>query len=307
MSQVLNNVLPVFVLLALGKVLMRSGLAGEAFFRTSDKLVYFIFFPALLFWKIGSVGPDLVMPVGLILAVLLTVSLIWLASLFYIRLAKVTPFQAGSFSQVSYRFNTYIGMAVVLGAFGEDGVARFGIIISLSIPYINLLVVGTLVWFSQADYTLGEKVKMLLRGLAVNPLILACLAGIAYARLGPPLHPFVNNTLSLLSSITLPMALLSIGASLALEKLKGRLQLSVVSCLFKLILMPLLGYALLRLWEVDPLSLSVAMVFFALPTATSAYILATQMNSDADLSGASIVLSTLLSFISLSLSLAWFA
>ena len=103
------------------------------------------------------------------------------------------------------------------------------------------------------------------------------------------------------------MALLSIGASLALEKLKGRLQLSVVSCLLKLIFMPLLGYGLLRLWEVDVLSLSVAMVFFALPTATSAYILATQMNSDADLSGASIVLSTLLSFISLSLSLAWFA
>lgn len=307
MSQVLNNVLPVFVLLALGKVLMRSGLAGEVFFKTSDKLVYFIFFPALLFWKIGSVGPDLVMPVGLILAVLFTISLIWLASLAYIGLAKVAPFQAGSFSQVSYRFNTYIGMAVVLGAFGEDGVARFGIIISLTIPFINLLVVGTLVWFSQADYTLGEKMKMLLRGLAVNPLILACLAGIAYARLGPPLHPFISNTLSLLSSITLPMALLSIGASLALEKLKGRLQLSMVSCVFKLIFMPLLGYGLLRLWGVDPLSLSVAMVFFALPTATSAYILATQMNSDADLSGASIVLSTLLSFVSLSLSLAWFA
>ena len=307
MSHVLNNVLPVFLLLALGKVLMRSNLAGEAFFRTSDKLVYFIFFPAMLFWKIGSAGPDLEMPVGLILAVLSTVFLTWLASLAYIRLAKVTPFQAGSFSQVSYRFNTYIGMAVVLGAFGEDGVARFGIIISLTIPFINTLVVSTLVWFSQADYSLGDKVKMLLRGLAVNPLILACLAGIAYARLGPPLAPFVNNTLSLLSSITLPMALLSIGASLALEKLKGRIQLSVVSCLLKLIFMPLLGYGMLRLWQVEPLSLSVAMLFFALPTATSAYILSSQMNSDADLSGASIVLSTLLSFISLSLSLAWFA
>ncbi len=307
MTYVLNNVLPVFLLLALGKILMRSGLAGEAFFKTSDKLVYFIFFPALLFWKIGSAGPNLEMPVGLILAVLLTVSLTWLASLVYIRLAHVTPFQAGSFSQVSYRFNTYIGMAVVLGAFGEDGVARFGIIISLTIPFINLLVVSTLVWFSKADYTLGDKVKMLLRGLAVNPLILACLAGIAYARLGPPLHPFINNTLQLLSSITLPMALLSIGASLALDKLKGRMQLSLVSCVLKLVFMPLLGYGLLRLWDVEPLSLSVAMIFFALPTATSAYIMSTQMNSDADLSGASIVLSTLLSFISLSLSLAWFA
>jgi malonate transporter len=306
MTYVLNNVLPVFALLALGKILMRSGLAGEAFFKTSDKLVYFIFFPALLFWKIGNAGPDLIMPVGLILAVLFTITLTWLASLIYIRLAKVTPFQAGSFSQVSYRFNTYIGMAVVLGAFGEAGVAQFGIIISFSIPFLNVLVVGTLVWFSQADYTLGDKVKMLLRGLAVNPLILACLAGIAYARLGPPLHPFVNNTLSLLSSITLPMALLSIGASLALEKLRGRMQLSMVSCVLKLIFMPLVGYTLLKLMGVAPLSMSVAMVFFALPTATSAYILSTQMNSDADLAGASIVLSTLLSFISLSLSLAWF-
>ncbi len=307
MSHVLNNVLPVFLLLALGKILMRSNLAGEAFFKISDKLVYFIFFPAMLFWKIGAAGPNLEMPGGLILAVLLTVFLAWLASLAYIRLARVQPFQAGSFSQVSFRFNTYIGMAVVLGAFGEDGVARFGIIISLTIPFINLLVVSTLVWFSQAEYSLGEKVKMLLRGLAVNPLILACLAGIAYARLAPPLPVFVNNTLALLSSITLPMALLSIGASLALDKLRGRLQLSFVSCVLKMVFMPLLGYGLLRLWGVDPLSLSVAMVFFTLPTATSAYILSTQMNSDADLSGASIVLSTLLSFISLSLSLALFA
>lgn len=307
MEHVLNNVLPVFLLLALGKILMRSGLAGEAFFKTSDKLVYFIFFPAMLFWKISSAGPELEMPGELILAVLLTVTLTWLASLVYIRLAKVSAFQAGSFSQVSYRFNTYIGMAVVLGAFGEEGVARFGIIISLTIPFINVLVVSTLVWFSQAEYTLGDKIKMLLKGLAINPLILACLAGIAYARLAPPLPIFINNTLALFSSITLPMALISIGASLAMEKLQGRMQLSLVSCLLKLVFMPLLGFGLLTLWGVEPLSMSVAMVFFALPTATSAYILSTQMNSDADLSGASIVLSTLLSFISLSLSLALFA
>jgi malonate transporter len=307
MSHVLNNVLPVFLLLALGKILMRSGLAGETFFKVSDKLVYFIFFPALLFWKISSAGPGLEMPGGLILAVLITVFLTWLASLAYIRLAKVAAFQAGSFSQVCFRFNTYIGMAVVLSAFGEDGVARFGIIISLSIPFINLLVVSTLVWFSQADFSLGDKVKMLLKGLAVNPLILACLAGIAYARLAPPLPVFVNKTLALLSSITLPMALLSIGASLALEKLQGRVQLSFVSCLFKLLFMPLVGFGMLQLFKVEALSLSVAMLFFTLPTATSAYILSAQMNSDADLSAASIVLSTLLSFLSLSLSLALFA
>jgi predicted permease len=94
---------------------------------------------------------------------------------------------------------------------------------------------------------------------------------------------------------------------LGLEKLKGRMQLSLVSTLFKLVFMPVLGYGMLMLWGVEAASLPVAMLFFALPTSTSAYILSTQMNSDADLAGASIVLCTLLSFISLSLSLAWFA
>ncbi len=306
MSAIVDNVLPVFVLMALGQVLLRTGLAGQKFFDTSDRLIYFIFFPALLFWKIGIAGPELVVPGGLILAVLLSVLLVWLLTLGYIHLAGVSPFQAGTFSQVSYRFNTYIGMAVVLSAFGEEGVARFGIIISLAIPFINLLAVTTLVWFSQAHYTGAQKLRMVLRALLINPLILACLAGIAFARSGLELPVFLERSLALGASVALPVGLMSIGAALSLGKLKGRLGLSFLASALKLLLMPLIGFLLLRLMGVDGLSLSVAMLFFALPTATSAYILATQMKSDAHLAGASIVLSTILSFASLSAALILF-
>jgi hypothetical protein len=303
MASILNHVLPVFLLIALGQGLIRLRLAGPEFFATSDRLVYYVFFPALLFWKIGRAGSEVVFPPALVEAVLATVVLTWLGSLLWVRLRGLSPFQAGSFSQVCYRFNTYVGMAVVMTSFGEVGVARFGVIISLAIPLINLLAVGTLVWFGQGRHPLGLKLRLGLRAVLANPLILACLAGILWARLGPALPLFVERALALCSAITLPLALLSIGAGLSWGKLRGRLEPAVVSCLFKLVGMPLLGYVLLRAAGVEGLSLAVAMVFFALPTATSAYILSSQMDSDAELAAAAIVLSTLLSFFSLSLVL----
>jgi hypothetical protein len=306
LSAVLNNVLPVFLLIGLGQALMRAGLADARFFATSDRLVYFIFFPALLFWKIGSAGEELALPGGLMAAVLGCVVLAWLASLAYAALARVPAFQAGTFSQVSFRFNTYIGMAVVLSAFGEEGVARFGVIISLAIPVINLLAVGTLVWFGHDRGALGAKVWAVARSVAVNPLILACVAGILWARLGPELPRFLDNAFSLMAALSLPLALLSIGSGLSPAKLRGRAATTLVACGIKLVFMPAAGWLLLRLVGAGDLSTAVAMVFFTLPTATSAYILSSQMKSDADLAGAAIVASTLLSFVSLSAALVWF-
>lgn len=299
-APILNTVLPVFLLIALGQVLMRTRLASPEFFQTSDRLVYYIFFPALLFWKIAAAGPRLDAKPGLIVAALGTVLITWLLSLAWCAWRRVPPFQAGSFSQVCYRFNTYVGMAVVVAGFGEPGVAAFGVIISLTIPFINILAVGTLIWFSQAEYPPLAKLRLGGKALVANPLILSCLAGIAWARLAPPLPEFVARAFGLLSAISLPLALLSIGAGLSLAKLPGRVQLSLVSCVIKLVAMPLVGWALLWLMNVDRLETAVAMVFFCLPTATSAYILSAQMNSDADLAGAAIVLCTLLSFFSLS-------
>jgi predicted permease len=186
-------------------------------------------------------------------------------------------------------------------------VARFGIIISMAIPFINLLAVSTLVWYSQASYSGAQKAKLAFRALLANPLILSCLAGIAWAHSGLELPLFLRRSLALAGGLSLPLALLSIGGSLALDKLKGRVALSLLSCLLKLVVLPLVGWGLLTLAGVQGLSLAVAMVFLALPTATSAYILSTQMKSDADLAGAAIVLTTLVSFFSLSAVLMLFA
>ena len=306
MSIVLNNIFPVVALIALGSALKRFSFITDDFLKTSDRLIYFIFFPAMLFWKIGAPASPTPIDWKLSLAVLSAVFAIYAAGLVFVKINRVARFQVGSFSQCSYRFNTYVGMAVILMALGDEPVREFAVMIGVAIPFINILAVSTLIWYSGRSYPAREKIGLIFKNTFSNPLILACLAGILYAKLRLPFPEFAGNTFHLLSLITLPMALISIGGSLNLAQLKGHLKMAVFATLFKLLLLPAAGYLFLRAYGVSPIAFKVGMIYFALPTSTAAYILSSQLQSDVDLAAASILISTLFSIIALSLVLVIF-
>lgn len=300
---VLNSLFPVFALLGLGILLKHTGLTSDAFLRTSDRLVYFIFFPILLFWKIGQGAPDTTVDMHYTTAVFCALLTTYLCSTLFIVVSRMPRFAAGSFSQSCYRFNTYIGMAIVMNAFGEAGVRYFGILIGVTIPVINLLAVSTLIWYSGTRFTAGQRFRLTVKALVSNPLILACLAGLLYARLCNGFPRFIDNTLRLSASVTLPLALLSIGSALTLKTIRRYWKLSAAAALFKLFLLPVTGYLCLTRFGVNGLPFQVAMVFFSLPTSTAIYVLSSQLNSDTELASAAIVLSTIASFVSLSIVL----
>ena len=225
-----------------------------------------------------------------------------LSSLF-IRLYKVPAYKAGTFSQCCYRFNTYIGVAIVLNAFGEQGIQQFGIIIGIIIPLVNVLAVSMLIWFSEQQITIGKRIGQTVKAVMSNPLIIACICGIVYANLEIGFPHFIDNTLQLASFVTLPLALLSIGGGLTLSRMKDNFNLSLITSLFKLLVLPLTGYLFFKLFSVTGLSFQVGMIFFSLPTSAALYVLSSQLYGDINLASASIVLSTILSFFTLSIAL----
>ena len=305
MNPIFSSVLPVFLLVALGTCLRRLDFVDRAFFRTSDWLVYFVSFPVMLFWKIGAPSSAAQLDGRLILAVMAAVTTVYVLSLGFVRITRMPDFQVGSFSQCCYRFNTYIGMAVVVGICGEQGVTTFGVIIAFAIPFINFLAVSTLIWFSAENYSLGQKTQFLGRSLLSNPLLIACFLGLLYARLGVGFAPFVNNSFALLSSLSLPLALLSIGNSLTFAGMRGHLALSLAAAAFKLALLPLVGALFLHALEVTGVPFMVAMTFFLLPTSSAIFILSAQLKSDIELASVGIMVSTVLSLFSLSVGLWW--
>jgi len=303
MAMVIDNLFPVFALIALGSALRRWDFTTEAFLNVSDRLVYFIFFPAMLFWKIGSAPSDLFGEVRFYLAVILAVLVVYALSTAFILLAGVKARQAGSFSQSCYRFNTYVGMAVMMSVFGEDGVRRFGVLIALVIPFINVLAVGTLTWFGGGQASLRRRIEQTLKALALNPLILGCVGGVAYGQAVNRFPPFLDNAFRLASYVTLPLALLSIGGVLTLKGLRDHGRLSLVACGFKLVALPAAGWILMNAFGVSGVPFKMGILFLSLPTSTALYVLSSQLNSDTELASAAIALSTLISILSLSAAL----
>lgn len=297
---ILDNLLPVFALIGLGALLKHLGLTNDAFLKTSDRLVYFIFFPILLFWKIGASPPLDKQAGGLIGAALCAVATVYLISAVCLKLFKVSHFAAGSFSQCCYRFNTYVGMAVIINSLGEAGVARFGILIGFIIPIINVLAVSTLIWYSGQVIDLRQRLTITGRALISNPLIIGCIAGMLYARLVGQFPASVDNTLRLAALVSLPLALLSIGGTLTVTAMGTHLGHAGLGCAVKLLILPLVGWFFLAAFDATLLSVQVGMLFFALPTSPAIIVLSSQLNSDTEFASAAILLSTLLSFFSMS-------
>ena len=110
---------------------------------------------------------------------------------------------------------------------------------------------------------------------------------------GLPLPLFGLKALSILSNAALPIGLLSVGVGLELKYLKHAKKELVVATVTKLLLFPLLSYGVGLLFGLSGISLSIAVIFGAMPTAVSAYILARELGGDVSLMASIITLQTI--------------
>jgi predicted permease len=298
---VINSLIPVFTLILAGGLLRKFKLIGARFTETADRLVYFVFFPALLFLKIGQQQEFSQALWPLWGATVCALAVMFGFSILAARLLHLERRSIGAFSQCCYRANTYVGMAVVIAAMGEQMAGPFGIYLGLMIPVINVLAVITMVWYSEMTLPAGKRLAWTVRSLVANPLILASLAGLGYAGLFSGFPVTIENLLTLTAAASLPLALISIGSAISLSALKGRLQATLTAAGIKVFVFPLLGYGFMRLWTVTGVELQMGMLFFALSVAPSTYVLVSQLHGDAALAAAVIAFSTLVSFFSLSL------
>ena len=278
----------------------------ENFVRVSDRLVYYIFLPLLLFWKIGKPVAAVTVEWRFIAGALLAIFTVFLLSLIIAKVLKMPARAVGSFSQDCYRFNSYIGIAVILTAIGENGVKEFGVLIGFAVPLINVLAVSSMIRYSGQDDSLGRRWSFLFKSVAANPLIISCLLGILYSNLGIPFPILVERLLDLMAAMSLPLALISVGGSLTFSKFRGHFAYSLIAGFCKLVALPTLGYLFLKQLNIGETAFKVAMIYFALPTSPQNRILSALLDSDPDLDTSAVVLSTMLSIVSLSVILILF-
>jgi len=289
---VVQVIVPIFLLILLGASMRRwFGLSLE-FWPQLDKLIYYVFFPALLFSTLSHFEIDLgaATPMLMVAALFMCCGIVlgYIAKYLFNAPDKV---YAATF-QSSFRFNSYVGLAIAGGLHGQDGIAAIGLLMGFMVPLANVASVLMLARHSETHW---------LREILLNPLILATAGGIAFSLAGWSLPSLVSSALKLLSQASLPMGLIAVGAGLRIQGLHSQRGTLWYGVTIKLLALPAIAWGLASMFGLADVYFHIPVLMAALPVSTVAYVLAKRMGGDGDTIAAQVMLSTLLSMLTMPL------
>ena len=296
MIDVVFALVPVFAIIAIGAALRRFVFLAEDGWRAVERLTYFVLFPAFLFAAIAFADFKDEPVVGL--ALLLGAAQVVMAVLVYPfhSLLRLDGPAFTSVFQGAVRWNSYVALGAIAAILGTKGLALAAIAVAVMVPLANALCVAVLMRHTSGD-PMGF--LMLARQLVRNPLILACIAGIAVQAVALPIPRVAATTIDLIGKSALPLGLLAVGASLDLAHARARPAPIVAATVLKLLVMPLLVAAGAAALAITGTAKTAALICAAVPGASSSYILARQLGGDAPLMANITTAQTLLAMVTM--------
>jgi predicted permease len=294
----LQLLLPDFSLILCGYIVCRTTALDRTVWGQVENLVYFFLFPVLLFQSIVRSPLDLGAASSLIAAGLLM-------GISGIALAYALPHLPGlarhidrrehaGAAQVAFRFNSYVGLAIVDRMAGAQGLLLLAVLIGVCVPVFNVAAV-----WPMARHARTGMVGALVR----NPLIIATVAGLAANLAGLHIPSWLEPTVARVGGASIPLGLMAAGAGMRVAHLAQQKALGVSLLGIRHLALPLIAAGLAWAFRLDAVHTLVLLAFSALPTSSSCYVLAARMGYNGAYVGGLVTLSTLLALASLPFAL----
>jgi malonate transporter len=289
---------PDFSLIACGFLLCRYTALDRSVWEKVDSLVYYFLFPVLLFQSIVRSPLDLgeassMMAAGLLLG-LAGIGLAYLLPHLPGLRARIDPREHAGAAQVAFRFNSYIALALSERLAGPAGVQLIAVLIGVCVPLFNVAAVWPMARHAQTGF---------LAALARNPLIIATAVGLAVNLTGLAVPGWLEPTLARIGGSSIPLGLMAAGAGMRLGSLARSKVLTASLLAIRHAANPLVAWTLVRLLRLEPAQASVLLIFSAMPTAASCYVLTSRMGYNGGYVAGLVTLSTVLGIASLSFAL----
>ena len=288
MLALIAGVVPVFFLIAIGYGLRKSDFLPDATWRPIEKLSINLLYPGFLIpaiWNADLSGASAGAAGGSAVTAVLIVG-------------ALTVFQG------TIRWNSFVFLPVIQSVYGAEGLALAAVMIACIIPVTNIACVAVLARWGTDQH--GVSPLALAKAMLANPILVACLTGLALNVLHVPPIPGISDTLKLLGGAALPLGLIVAGAGLSFAEVARRKWTVVGVTVVKLMVMPPLMWGLCVLYGGDELAQATALLCGAAPGAAAAYLLARQMGGDAPLMAGIIALTTVGSALGIPVALALF-
>ncbi|MCM8530482.1 MAG: AEC family transporter [Lentisphaeraceae bacterium] len=314
LSIVFNSIFPVFALILLGSFLFKIKFLNVEVQKGLNNIAYWIALPIFLFYKVANAKLEASTAGNIFICMMSgTIAAMILGYVISLLRKKEKAFKGASV-QASGRGNlAFVALPVILFTVAESAGERSQVIVDSVIlvltPTIivyNLICVSVLIAHSSKPSK--NLSKDILKGLATNPLIIACVLGLVWNFSGITMSKAgaLFRICNILGQAAFPMALLGVGSQLAQIKIRGNLAGPIQCALLKTVFAPLVGYGVSLILGMDKLETLTVLIMLATPTAVAAYVLADQLECEPDLTASSIFVSTVISFFSFAVLLILF-
>ena len=289
---------PDFSLIICGYLVCRYTALNRTVWEQVESLVYFFLFPVLLFHSIVRSPLDLVAASSLISAGLLmgAAGIAMAYSLPYLPWlgTRIEKSDHAASAQVAFRFNSFIGLALAERLAGPEGLLMIAVLIGVCVPLFNVAAVWPMARHAQSGF---------LRELFRNPLIVATATGLAANLLGFTLPVWLEPTVTRIGAASLALGLMAAGAGMQLGHLSQAKTLAVALLSIRHLVLPIVALGLSTLFDLSLPQSTILLAFSALPTASSAYVLAARMGYNGGYVAGLVTMSTLLGVLSLPFAL----
>ncbi|WP_062213018.1 AEC family transporter [Aureimonas sp. AU12] len=291
--------LPIVVLIGFGFFLRVRCFLDKGFWPQAERLGYFVLLPSLFFHGLATADLQ-ALPVKELAGTLIVSTLAVAGTVIGLRsFSRLDGPSFTSLFQGSVRFNNYVGVTLAAGLFGMKGIALAAICNAAIVPTVNVLCVLVFARYGSAQLTK----RGIARQLATNPLVLSSLGGIAFQLVGLGLPPGLEPALKALGAASLPLGLLCVGSALNFHSARQWVGPVTYSSLVKFVAMPSVTLAVGLGVGLNGPALTTALLFQALPTASSAYIMARQLGGNAPLMAGITAVQTVIALVALPLVL----
>ena len=299
----LNATVPVFLVIVIGYFLNRRGMFSEDFIAVANKFTFRICLPIMIFVDMATsdITGDFDGKLVLFSAVITTImfAAIWIGAKLFIKDKSII----GAFVQASYRSSVAVmGFAFMMNIYGNVGLMPM--IIIGCVPLYNIYAVLVLTFEApdaQNDTNKASKIKKAAIGIIKNPIII----GIIFGCLGSLLHVYdympviFSKTLDSMKSIATPLSLLVIGASFEGRAAIKKIKPTIVSCIIKLVVLPVVFVIIAIALGFRGEALLALVIMLGSPTTPSCFIMAKNMHNDGVLTSSVITATTLVSAVTL--------
>ncbi len=286
---------PLFALVLVGYLVMRLTRWPNEVAESLTKFVFVVALPAMMFKLMSGLSKLPPVDARLLIAFFGGCLIVFAIG----RLIAWKVFRLDGVSQSVFALggifsnNLMLGLPLAKIVLGDGSVPSVAMVLVFNSLIMWTMVTVSVEWARHGSLSL-RGFSRTARSVLKNPLIQSIIAGTMVGLLGLELPPMIEVPLGMVAQIATPLSLIALGMGLVQYGMRGGWRISTAITFVKLLVQPLVVWALARLLDLPATETRVVVLLASIALGVNVYIVAKQFEALEGPVASSLVLSTVL-------------